>query len=139
MSANCLLGFKVNVDPSRAEYALVKASKTAGNSKIVMVEKNSTNGDGLSILGNSFCKSAVEFEFQRVKYIFNSEKNIFERLNYPCTAAILNFMKYSGYSKHQDVSLAHSIWGKNEFDIPLPSFASLYLVSICKRNLTIVD
>ena len=79
-------------------------------------------------------------EFQKVKYdllLESGSKLTLQRVKYPTAAKVESFLKWTGMgiqsvkSKEVDtVKAALNQWGLNEYDIPIPQFLDLYLVTI---------
>lgn len=80
-------------------------------------------------------------DFQKVKYDLLSVSGQLElqRVSYPSAGKLDSFLKWTGMGlQHSDsgnkesvdaVKAAQEHWGCNEYDIPLPQFLDLYLVS----------
>ena len=78
-------------------------------------------------------------EFQKVKYdllLESGSKLTLQRVKYPTAAKVESFLKWTGMgiqsvkSKEVDtVKAALNQWGLNEYDIPIPQFLDLYLVT----------
>lgn len=68
------------------------------------------------------------FSYQRDTYVLSSKDPVtFERLPYPSDSRPpLGDYKASGGILSKDVPLLTALFGKNEFDIPIPSFAVLF-------------
>ncbi|CCM06202.1 uncharacterized protein FIBRA_08445 [Fibroporia radiculosa] len=68
------------------------------------------------------------FSYQRDTYLLTSSNPItFARLPYPCSdrPSLANFKSPSGLSS-ADIGSLLPLYGKNEFDIPIPSFTALF-------------
>lgn len=71
----------------------------------------------------------VWFSYQRDKFTLNPENNTFGRLAYPCDDASLTIQDYQdqrGLSTQAAVEEAKTDYGKNHFDIPVPTFRELF-------------
>lgn len=126
----CLIGKDIVQDVNKATYALVSAAKNAGKDRIVSIEhrEDQSVASSINVLSHDYQLSPVFFQFQEVTYQFN--KNSFERLDYPVETTTNNALKWVGFpSKEVTISAARR-WGFNEFNIPLPHFLDLYMVSI---------
>lgn len=49
----------------------------------------------------------------------------FRRLDFPTQNALKTYLTSPGYMSETDLALAGIKWGKNDFDIPIPSFGEL--------------
>lgn len=97
----------------------------------------------ISIAGASFSIPDCEFEFQKVTYQCHgrrkgsknskneSDAPQFKQRHFPTHQTMQQYINHSGYSTFGEVCAAKRIFGSNEFDIPLPSFMELYVVSDC--------
>eukprot|EP01041_Mallomonas_annulata_P003195 gene3195-6306_t len=123
----CVLGHRTVRDIKDAQYLHVIAAKNAGKDRVVKLSRipKILNGE-VSIAGSKFSLSSDEFEFQKVTYSYNMDKRTFIRLEYPTVASVQDFINSNGHLKANDIFVANSKWGKNEFDIPVPSFFNLY-------------
>jgi cation-transporting ATPase 13A1 len=70
----------------------------------------------------------VFFSYQRDKYLFDSAIKTFARISYPCdaTPALSTFQTSKGLTTTQDIERARTDFGKNVFDIPVPTFVELF-------------
>lgn len=71
----------------------------------------------------------VWFSYQRDKFIYNLSTNSFARLAYPCDSPSLTIADYraaGGLATSADIESAKLDYGKNHFDIPIPSFRELF-------------
>lgn len=126
----CSVGnYEVN-DIDAAELVHVCTAPNSGNDRIVVLFKEPTDQKCtqkfVTIAGNLFHVPVVSFEFQKVTYRYDSDKNTFIRLEYPNVAPLLSMLESTGYKTVDDVAISIRKWGLNEFDIPIPSFLDLY-------------
>ena len=131
VSFKSFLGYKVMNDVSKCKYVLVKAAKNAGKDRIVKLCKVSSESHGVRVLNNDFRLPRFSFEFQKVLYDYDSDKKHFARIVYPTIGRIKDFIAASGFQKLEDLITGQRRWGKNEFDIPIQSFVSLFMVGLC--------
>ncbi|GAA5979114.1 hypothetical protein JCM10908_002809 [Rhodotorula pacifica] len=70
----------------------------------------------------------VFFSYQRDKYLFDSATQTFARISYPCDATppLSTFQTTKGLTTKQELERAHADYGKNVFDIPVPTFVELF-------------
>ena len=66
-----------------------------------------------------------KFEYQRKKFVWNGDKKRYDKLRYPVVNDISYYVDAKGFTKEEDFKVA-SEFGKNEFDIPLPTFVELF-------------
>ena len=69
------------------------------------------------------------FSFQRDKFIYDRKDNTFSRLAYPCDNAALTISDYRNQQGLTDQTIIDEHqweYGKNHFDIPIPTFRELF-------------
>lgn len=74
-------------------------------------------------------KQVVWFSYQRDKFVYDPATNSFSRLAYPCDNQDLTIADYKASRGLDSAQLVDEyIWeyGKNFFDIPIPSFRELF-------------
>ena len=72
--------------------------------------------------------STYTFDYQQDKYVVTTTSPItFARLPYPCSSnpSLGSFLSPPALTTAQTTSL-ESLYGKNEYNIPIPSFSSLF-------------
>ena len=127
VSVKCRLGSKLVSEVSKAEKVLVVAAKAAGKDRIVDLCRHEDSSHVL-IAGSDFSSAALSFEFQKVTYSYSPETDSFERLEYPSIGSTEQFVDSVGHKTPQDIGVAMSKWGQNDFDIRLPDLLDLYVV-----------
>lgn len=113
-----------------AELILVKAAENVGKDRIVVLHRRQGQFPVFSVAGCKFQLEREYFEFQKVCYCYDPDKNNFAPLQYPTGAPVLSYLHSKGHESEQSIGLGYEKWGPNEFDIPIPGFLDLYLVSI---------
>jgi cation-transporting ATPase 13A1 len=70
----------------------------------------------------------VFFTYQRDKYILDPNTNVFTRIIYPCDSSppLSTFQSTKGLSTAEQVEQTRLDFGKNLFDIPIPTFGELF-------------
>jgi manganese-transporting P-type ATPase len=137
------IGYQSVTTVIMATHLHVVASKNAGNDRIVAVERISDEakeGQPLSmvskaekkveIAGSKYFLLSTRFKFQQMIYEYNTDKNTFERLNYPVVGAIKSYIAHKGHSEQPSVEIAFRKWGANIFAIPVPAFLDLYVENL---------
>lgn len=74
-------------------------------------------------------KQVVWFSYQRDKFVYDEANNVFARLAYPCDNQSLTIEDYKqSQGLQSDEQLEEYRWeyGKNLFDIPIPTFKELF-------------
>jgi len=87
---------------------------------------NSGRADVVPLLRKE-TKEGVEvfFVFQQLKYIFDDDKKVFFRLEFPVSGTVKSFVNSCGVSSSTATKLLEK-YGRNIFDIPLPTFEELF-------------
>lgn len=129
MSLKCDVGHRRVSLPSGADCIFVRAGKNSGKDRIVPLRKNSVGSKTLSIFGRNYSTSQYWFEFQKKIYnvCLDHESLKIQRQLYPSIGSIRSILSHSGLDE-ASAAIAGALWGKNEFDIPLPGFLELYQV-----------
>ncbi|GAA5850779.1 hypothetical protein JCM8547_009088 [Rhodosporidiobolus lusitaniae] len=70
----------------------------------------------------------VFFSYQRDKYIYSPPSNSFSRISYPCDSSppLSTFQSSRGLSTAAEIDQTRLDYGKNIFDIPVPTFGELF-------------
>lgn len=104
---------------SNATLIKVMPVTNAGMPDICNLERESVNG-----------KQLVSFLFQKRRFLYNDATNSFAPLTYPLDQVpkptIGSFQKSQGHQSHTDISRLSQHYGKNTFDIPVPTFSELF-------------
>ena len=124
----CFLGNYCVDDIDAAELVHVQAANNAGKDRIVSLHKDQTESKKtVTVVGNTFHVPTISFEFQKITYRYDEDKNTFVRLEYPNVAPFMSMLESMGHNSAKDVLISTKKWGINEFDIPIPSFLDLYV------------
>ena len=137
----CFLGYQVTHNIDQADFVHVNAAKHAGNDRLVAIEHIPHMTDKpivLDIMDQHFSITKNRIDFQKVAYNFDSDKNMFVRLEYPTHASMQSFLRWQGHLSINHVHACLLRWGINEFDIPMPNFLDLYLVSMVEHWLLLL-
>ena len=132
ITMRCCLGYCATSNIDQADFVHVSAAKHAGNDRLVEIERIPHMTDKpivLNIMNQHFSITKNRIDFLKVTYNFDHEKNMFVRLEYPTHASMESFLRWQGHVSMNHVNVSLLRWGINEFDIPMPNFLDLYLVS----------
>lgn len=67
------------------------------------------------------------FNFQRRRFVFDANQQCFVELDFPCSHAISHYTSSKGLGHDdEDMFLLRCKYGLNEFEVPLPSFWTLF-------------
>ncbi|KAG9049932.1 hypothetical protein FS837_008518 [Tulasnella sp. UAMH 9824] len=104
---------------AEADCVRIVPAQHRGQGEIVPLTRKQTNSNLVP---------EYSFSYQRDTYVLSSKDPIaFERLPYPSdTRPPLGDYKASSGISSKDVPLLTALFGKNEFDIPIPSFTVLF-------------
>ena len=130
-SIRCSLGNRIITDISKARSVLVYAQKNCGQDRVceLIHDNDVEESDCFSVAGVTFPETSTYFVFQNIKYEYDEEKNAFAQVKYPTASTLGEYCSHAGYKKNKDIETAAIKWGRNEYDIPMPEFVDLYLVS----------
>lgn len=129
---NCLVANTPCTSIDTADLVCVTAAPNAGSSKILPIYKvrYELTNKPINVVGIEFRPSRFLFQFQQVNYYHDCQQKDFRRLQYPTNTTVQSFLSWRGYQDLESVAIATLIWGYNAFDIPMPSFLDLYIVSM---------
>ncbi|KAJ2709525.1 putative cation-transporting ATPase 1, partial [Coemansia spiralis] len=70
----------------------------------------------------------LSFTFQAQKYIYDDDKKIFQPVTYPtdCALPLGELQHATGLANETAVREALEVYGRNKFEIPIPTFADLF-------------
>lgn len=68
----------------------------------------------------------VWFVFQKTKYIYNYDEQIFQVLKFPVHLQIKEYNEWKGYQEDSDIQAAERKFGKNELEMVVPEFMELF-------------
>lgn len=97
-------------------YAYVVPKQHQGKPEIVPLEMQ-------KVLGS---KPQIFFWFQRRKFKFNLDTNVFEKPQYENEEKIQYYLDYTGLETTKQIKEKISDYGMNRLDVPLPSFWELF-------------
>ena len=129
VSVKRFLGFVKVKEVSQASHAYVKAAKNVGQDRIVsIIHLDQSLSKPTEFKLSDFKISTLNsyFEFQKVKYSFSKLENRFIKIEYLAEGKVREYLAINGIDSQENIYLAQEKWGKNSFDIPLPSFLDLY-------------
>jgi hypothetical protein len=132
VKVRCMLGYTLVSDIKAAQIVRVMAAQNAGADRLARLAVNSNLPDTVSvnILGKAYAITKERLDFQKVTYNFDADRNNFVRLEYPTSVPVKTMLDWRGHPSTQSVGLSLLRWGTNEYDIPIPNFLDLYLVSL---------
>lgn len=131
----CKLGNRIVDDISKAEIVLITAAKNVGKNKIETLRRANTKNVGVKIADIDYSLHNITFEFQKVLYGYNPDKNTFVRLVYPTIGPVKSFLTCTGHKTINNVETGYNKWGLNVFEIPIPLFLDLYMVTFTLTSL----
>ncbi|KAJ1730528.1 putative cation-transporting ATPase 1 [Coemansia biformis] len=120
VSARALLTCQRADDPYEAELVKVLAANHLGkNAMCEMVH-------GINVHDES--RPQLSFTFQAQKYIYDDDKKIFQPVTYPSDGGLPlgELQRATGLSSETEVREALEVYGRNKFDIPIPTFVDLF-------------
>ncbi|GAA5847692.1 hypothetical protein JCM5353_002617 [Sporobolomyces roseus] len=107
-----------DIDTAKKIMVLPKVHR--GKPEICVLERTQREGQSPIIF----------FSYQRDKYLFSPSSRTFSRISYPCdtvpSPALSTFQSAKGLSTSSQVKQSLTSYGKNIFDIPVPTFGELF-------------
>ncbi|KAM0787920.1 hypothetical protein ACM66B_006126 [Microbotryomycetes sp. NB124-2] len=105
-------------DIATAERIMVTPKPHRGKAEIVKLERTQRNSQ----------PPLIHFSYQRDKYLFSYETGSFSRVRYPCDdkPPLSYFQPSQGLRTADDLDTVRRDYGKNVFDIPVPTFVELF-------------
>eukprot|EP01127_Copromyxa_protea_P019679 TRINITY_DN6440_c0_g1_i1.p1 TRINITY_DN6440_c0_g1~~TRINITY_DN6440_c0_g1_i1.p1 ORF type:complete len:1356 (+),score=374.54 TRINITY_DN6440_c0_g1_i1:25-4092(+) len=103
--------YKQTVNPDVATDVQVTPKAHCGKTELVPIQKAD---------GETF------FIFQRRKYIFNTDNQTFEKVKSVVNCPLSTYAESRGIQDVQTLEAVKSKFGRNEFDVPQPTFMDLY-------------
>lgn len=120
----CIIGRRKTNSVDKAEWVLVRSQTNRYH--VANLIRRKFQGS-IPVGGNSFKIFPYYFEFQKIVFEFDTDKQIFFRQVYPTSGKLSEFRLSNGHSmKTFELSLLY--WNLNDFDIPLPDFLQLFVV-----------
>ncbi|KAJ8324295.1 putative cation-transporting ATPase 1 [Batrachochytrium dendrobatidis] len=110
------------VDPFKATAIMILPVPDSGSGALCDLKRSEiTNTDGSK-------ESQIYFLYQQKKYIFNTDKKRFEKLDYLSSHELdMHYYKTQrGIATDQMVQVTHEKYGSNRFEVPIPTFQELF-------------
>ncbi|KAJ2631168.1 putative cation-transporting ATPase 1 [Coemansia sp. RSA 1290] len=107
-------------DPYEAELVKVIAGDHLGKNAICKMEF------GVNVHDES--RPQLSFTYQAQKYIYNDDKKTFQPITYPSDGSLMlgELQQTQGLSDELEIREALEVYGKNKFNVPVPTFAELF-------------
>jgi len=67
------------------------------------------------------------FTFQKLKYVWDSEKKVFRRVTFPIDHSLQYYREWKGWGEEQEVMDKTSLYGNNMVDMTIPDFKELFI------------
>lgn len=67
------------------------------------------------------------FNFQKLKFVFDSDKKVFTRIQFPTDHSMKYYLSWTGYGEDQEVLDKTLLYGNNTVDMTIPEFKELLL------------
>ncbi|KAJ2533095.1 putative cation-transporting ATPase 1 [Coemansia sp. RSA 1935] len=107
-------------DPYEAELIKVIASDHLGRNAMSKMEF------GVNV--HDEARPQLSFKYQAQKYIYDEDKKVFQAVEYPSDGgpALSELQRSTGLTGELEIREAHEVYGKNKFDVPVPTFGELF-------------
>ena len=106
-----LITFRKVKSVQEAQFILVTPQEHCGKAELCKIESEGQN--------------TLIFTYQQRKFYWNSDKKMFEKPSYPDNLNFSHYAKARGLSENESKEILNR-FGKNEFDLPVPTFMSLF-------------
>ena len=116
-SQRAKISYKITKELSSSTHVRIDIS----NNKFKM-----NNRTGISEITHSVKDEIISIEFEKIKYLYNIEKNTFEKSKINFKKKLGEFKQAVPYSSEQEVEKLKVKYGNNLMKVPIPSFFSLY-------------
>lgn len=104
-------------DPTQATVAKFVPTPNNGSPELIRVQiARDKNGPGVMI----WCI------FQKLKYIWDQDKNVFRGLEFPTDLPYTHYLNHSGYEDERDLGITENLFGNNMVDMTIPEFKDLF-------------
>lgn len=133
------IGYKRVQNISNADHVIAFSAKSDGGKIAKLFRRPEATLREVAIAGKKFGYCCEFFEYDKVKYEYDTGANCFSRVKYPTQVGVSQVMAASGHASEEAVNFCISKWGLNFFDIPIPLFLDLYVVSCSLFHLLIVS
>ena len=97
-----------------AELILVAPQEHRGRAELCSIYREK--------VGNN---TKIIFEYQQRKFYWNSDRKLFQKPSYPDNLEFSHYSRCKGLTEIEAVSVLDR-FGRNEFDLPVPTFVSLF-------------
>jgi len=67
------------------------------------------------------------FTFQKLKYVWDSDKKIFRRVQFPTDGSLRTYRDWKGWGEEQEVRDKTLLYGNNSVDMTIPEFKELFI------------
>lgn len=102
------------------------SSKNPYKSTVVKVIPTPNNGSSELVKLHQAKNKEPWFLFQKTKYYWNSEKNVFCGLNFPINNTIKYYCDWKGYQNENDILDTEEKYGANKLDMCIPEAWELF-------------
>ncbi|XP_006608970.1 manganese-transporting ATPase 13A1 [Apis dorsata] len=102
------------------------SEKNPYNAKIAKVVPTPNNGSSELVKLHHSEQQEPWFIFQKTKYYWNSDKKIFQGLQFPINHSVKHYCEWRGYLDEKDIAAAEEKYGKNKLDMVVPEFRELF-------------
>ncbi|KAG6798097.1 manganese-transporting ATPase 13A1 [Apis mellifera caucasica] len=102
------------------------SEKNPYNAKIAKVVPTPNNGSSELVKLHHSEQQEPWFIFQKTKYYWNSDKKIFQGLQFPINHSVKHYCEWKGYLDEKDIAAAEEKYGKNKLDMVVPEFRELF-------------
>eukprot|EP01132_Coremiostelium_polycephalum_P002271 gene2271-2796_t len=112
--------------PGSSTSSSASSTTSSSNSSTTVTITKPTEVTASSTSSSTSAPKYYYIFFQKRKFIYNMDKKQFEKIKFNIPETIDELLQVKGYDTQEELDNANLKYNQNEFDIPLPSFMSLY-------------
>ena len=120
VQANVAITCTTHNDPLTAKAIMVLPTPHNGAGQLCDLQRRTVYSDG--------AETQIFFFFQKRKFVYNSDKKVFEKLEYLSSLSydMAYYKQSTGIGSDEELLELKEKYGMNRFDVPVPSFQELF-------------
>ncbi|XP_066142294.1 endoplasmic reticulum transmembrane helix translocase [Euwallacea fornicatus] len=112
----CFFTYKKERDPQKASVAKIIPTANNGSSEVVWIRRVKLPNE----------KYMIFFTFQKIKYIWDSDKKTFRGVEFPIHKTYAEYNAWKGFQEDDDIKKAEITYGNNSMEMVVPEFLELF-------------
>ena len=115
----CWFGYWYASNPEQAEFVKVVPTSNNGSTELRPLLRHRD-------VSQMQDKPVIWFVFQKTKYIYNHERQLFEPIQFPTQLTIDQYLTCRGYENDEKLRIAEQRFGLNDLQMDVPEFLELF-------------